>query len=54
MVDALDGKMSQIGFWKLKKQLFLKVKEPPTAKYDEAGNIVTGVSSLKYLYLSTY
>ena len=38
---------------KLKKKLFPWPKEPPTAKKDGFGNLITAPSALKNLYLST-
>ena len=54
MVDSLDGNFSQLGFWKVKKLVFPTQKEPPTAKRDESGNLISSSQALKDLYLSTY
>ena len=40
--------------WKVKKTLFPRAKDPPTAKKDDFGNLITAPSALKTLYLSTY
>lgn len=53
-LDTMDGSFSQIGMWKVKKKLFSRPKEPPTAKKDEHGNLITAPSALKNLYLITY
>ena len=53
-LDTMDGSFSQIGMWKVKKKLFPRPKEPPTAKKDEHGNLITAPSALKNLYLMTY
>ena len=52
--DTLDGKFSQIGMWKVKKKLCPRPKDPPTAKRDDFGNLITAPSALKNLYLPTY
>ena len=54
MIDAMDGSFNQLGLWHLKKQLFPRPRDPPTAKYDEFKNIITGKKALKSLYLETY
>ena len=52
--DSLDGQFNQIGMWKVKKTLFPRAKDPPTAKKDDFGNLITAPSALRTLYLSTY
>ena len=54
MVDSLDGNFSQLGLWKVKKLVFPTHKEPPTAKRDVSGNLISSSQDLKDLYLSTY
>ena len=54
MSDTLDGSFNQIGVWKLKQKLFPRLKDPPTAKMDEFGNVISARSALKKLYLNTY
>ena len=49
-----DGKFSQIGMWKLKNQLVPKEIDPPMAKLDKHGNLITAPEVLKKLYLETY
>ena len=53
-MSSADGKLSRSGFWKLKTSIFPQITEPPIAKRDAYGNIVTAVQSLKNLYLRTY
>ena len=52
--NAPEGKLSQTGFWKLKSKLFPRPSDPPMAKRDEYGNLVTAPSELKKLYAATY
>ena len=49
-----DGNFSQIGMWKLKNQLVPKEIDPPMAKMDKHGNLITAPEALKKLYLETY
>ena len=37
--------------WKMKKKLFKRAHEPPTAKRDAVGNIITSKDALKEMYL---
>ena len=53
-MKTLEGKFSQIGFWKLKKKLYPQVMDPPMAKFNENGVLVTAPNLLKDLYLRTY
>ena len=53
-IETLDGSFSQGGFWKLKSKLCPLTSDPPMAKYDNNGNLITSHSALKNLYLSTY
>ena len=54
MKDPLDG-FNQIGTWNLKKKLSPKnSQEPPMAKKDSLGNLVTDKAELEKLYLETY
>ena len=48
-LDTLDGKFSQIGMWKIKKRICPRPKDPPTAKKDEFGNLITAPTALKNL-----
>ena len=53
-IKTLEGKFSQLGFWKLKKKLCPQVMDPPMAKINEVGMIVTAPNLLRDLYLRTY
>ena len=53
-MDSLDGSFNQIGMWKVKKKICPRPKDPPTAKKDDLGNLITAPSALKNLYLETY
>ena len=52
--NTSEGKFSQTGFWKLKSKLCPRSSDPPMAKRDEYGNLVTAPSQLKELYAATY
>ena len=53
-LGTLDGRFSQLGMWKLKNQLVPKDMDPPMAKQDKYGNLITTPEALKKLYLETY
>lgn len=53
-IETLEGKFSQLGWWKLKQKLFPIQADPPMAKKDKNGNLVSAPGSLKNLYLETY
>ena len=53
-VESLDGNFSQVGFWKLKQKLCPVAPDPPMAKKDKYGNLITAPEALKKLYLDTY
>ena len=53
-LDTLSGNFCQSGMWKVKRKIYPTLTEPPTAKLDEAGNLITEVEPLKNLYLRTY
>ena len=53
-METLDGNFSQLGLWKLKKKLCPLKSDPPMAKLDNNGNLVTTAEALKNLYLETY
>ena len=44
----------QTGFWNLKRKLCPRRTDPPMAKRDQKGNLVTAPNALKKLYLDTY
>ena len=50
-----DGKFSQSGMWRLRKKLHpSKSTDPPMAKVDKRGNLVTAPNLIRKLYLNTY
>ena len=49
-----DGNFSQLKLWKLKQKLCPKPHDPPMAKKDDKGNLITSPELLKNLYLKTY
>ena len=53
-LDSFDGKFNQLGMWKIKSKLFPRPRDPPTAKKDDYGNLITAPQALKDLYLITY
>ena len=53
-IDSLDGNFCQLGMWQVKKKLFHRTKEPPTAKKDDLGNLISAKPALRALYLKTY
>ena len=53
-LNYLNGKFNQSGLWKLRNKLCPKPQDPPMAKKDSAGNLVTGSEQLKRLYADTY
>ena len=53
-IKVSEEKFSQTGFWKLKQKFSPRSLDPPMAKIDENGLIVTSPMLLKALYLKTY
>ena len=53
-LSSADGNFLQLKLWKLKNKLCPKTGEPPMAKKDENGTLVTHPELLKSLYLRTY
>ena len=49
-----DGGFSQLLYWKLKRKLIGKDIDPPSAKVDKNGALVTSQNMLNELYLNTY
>ena len=49
-----EGEFSNLGFWKLKRKLCPPIGDPPMAKKDKIGNIITAPECLKNLYVDTY
>ena len=54
VLDTTDGKFSQLGLWKVKNRICPRAKDPPMAKRDEHGNLITAPNALKDLYIRTY
>lgn len=48
------GKLSHRGMWKIKRSLFPQAEDPPMAKKDSNGNLITCPNLLKNLYAETY
>jgi hypothetical protein len=48
------GNFSQLSMWKLKNKLFPNSVDPPMAKRDKYGTLISAPSLLKKLYLDTY
>ena len=53
LVDNTEN-LNSIKMWQLKKRLCSKKTEPPTAKKNAIGELVTEPSKLKELYANTY
>ena len=53
-VETLDGTFSNIGFWKLKQKLCPTSKDPPMAKMNKHGTLITAPEGLKDLYVEEY
>ena len=51
---SINGNFSSAGMWKLRSKLRPKQLDPPMAKIDKGGNIITAPSLLRKLYLDTY
>ena len=50
----MEGKFSNNQMWRLKRKIMPRPREPPTAKKNEEGNVVTHPVKLRNLYLNTY
>ena len=53
-VENEDGTFSQLKLWKLKQKVCPRPVDPPMAKIDGEGNLITAPSQLKKLYSFTY
>ena len=53
-LSTLDGGFSNSGLWKIKNTVVKKHRDPPMAKKDANGNLVTTPTSLKGLYNAEY
>ena len=52
--DDENGDFHQLKIWEIKKKLIQTFNQPPTAKKDEEGNLVTDRDNLEKLYIRTY
>ena len=46
-IQTSQGTFDQLGFWKLKQKLIPMAQDPPMAKHDKNGNIITSPAALK-------
>ena len=53
-LSTMEGRFSQTGMWKVKNRICPRPNDPPMAKRDSEGNIITAPSQLKTLYMETY
>ena len=53
-INSTDGNFNQARIWKVKNKILPRPKDPPMAKKDRGGNLVTAPLPLKKLYLETY
>ena len=53
-IEDEEGRVNHTGFWKIKQRLLPNNPDPPMAKKDSNGNLITAPSALKQLYLDTY
>ena len=53
-LGGANGGFSQTGMWKLKNRLWPKEQDPPMAKLDDKGNLISEPNALKKLYLQHY
>ena len=53
-LDVSRGNFSQLGMWKLKNKLCPTQVDPPMAKRDKLGSLITAPNLIKKLYLDTY
>ena len=53
-VENAEGSFSQIKLWKLKQRVCSKSADPPMAKKDSNGNLITTPDNLLNLYSDTY
>jgi hypothetical protein len=53
-MDSSYGNFSELGMWKLKNQLCPTSIDPPMAKQDKSGTLVSAPNLIRSLYLDTY
>ena len=52
--ETIYGNFNQMKLWKLKQNIFRSKKDPPMAKLDQGGNLISSEVALKALYIETY
>ena len=53
-LEDAEGRFNPTGMWRLKNKLLPREYDPPMAKKDKFGNLITAPEALKSLYLETY
>lgn len=53
-LSNFEGEFSRSGLWEVKKSVCHRSKDPPMAKKDTAGNLVTEPEKLKQLYINEF
>ena len=53
-LSSMDGNFYSAGLWKVKNKVLPRPQDPPMAKRDVAGNLITAPLPLKKLYMETY
>ena len=53
-IETEEGTFVNLGFWKLKQKLCPGSRDPPMAKNDKDGNLITSPEGIKDLYLDAY
>jgi hypothetical protein len=53
-LDTSTGSFSQLGLWKLKNLLCPTQTDPPMAKNDSQGNLITAPNLVIFFYIETY
>ena len=53
-LQTINGSFSNHGMWKVKAKFLSRHHDPPMAKNDQHGNLITARGPLKKLYLDTY
>ena len=53
-LNSVDGNFNQARVWKLKNKLLPRPKDPPMAKKDKTGNLITSQEGIKNLYIEEY
>ena len=53
-LNSTDGNFHHAGIWRVKNSVLPRPQDPPMAKRDSGGNLVTAPNPLKNLYAETY